>query len=500
MNTAKGSAQSSEPWKEQQGYLTEGWRGASDLWKEKKDTPYFSGPTYAGPTDWQRQQLEVQKGTGDQIAQIGAFNTQKAQDLINRAMGHAFMGDVSAGADTYGGTGFNPSSSYRATAAPQAVSYVGSDQPILDRYRAAGYAERAPAPTNINATNYMTGAHGVSDNPYFMGGLEAAFTPAVNKFNREVLPGIKSAAISNGAYGGARQDISEGIAAAETQKNLADIAASAFLQQYGSERQIGSQQENLASQLSSAQKTKEAELAAQNWATAEQLGTSRYNTTEGLRAGDMNTANKLGVDWATSQNENNLKATLAANANALDWAKTLEGSNLQNALATDKNAMNWAMSQDQLGTQRWSQLQDEAAKRNQGRDTLNSAWDTSMLNAVPTLSNLGTSQWMQGQSSAGAAGAQEQQWNQQGMDAELNNWLNQQNWDWNNLKQYTGIVQGYNPGLVQNAAKNNPLSSIFGGAMGGALGGSTLGNLTGLFGQQSGAIGGGLLGALLGAF
>lgn len=450
MNSARGSSTGTEPWAKQQGYLEEGWRDAANLWHTKKDTPYYRGQTLAGPTDYQRQvSLAAQQGAAD-IATAGSRNITNGQEMLARAMGRGSLGDVLAGADTFQSYG-----------APSQVN-----QPGLETYRAARYMGRnAPTP-QINSTNYMTGSHDVNEGSYFAKGLDAALTPVLNKLRRETLPGIASNAIANGAYGGARQDITEGVALADAEKNLSDVIANAYLEQYGRERQIGAQQEQAASQLSSAEATRLAELASQNWATGEQLNTSRYNTTEQLRAGDQTSRNALNVDWAKDTNRNNL-----------DWAKT----------------------QDQLGTQRWLELQNAANARNLNRDNINAAWDTSMLNMAPQLQQMGINQQMTGTNWGAQAGAQEQAWQQAALDDAFNNWQNAQNWDWNNLKQYTGIVQGYNPGLVQNN-QTSRAQNILGGILGGAAGGYGLQQMMpGMLGQN-GAGYGAILGGLLGMF
>jgi hypothetical protein len=517
MNSAKGSSSGTEPWSQQQGYLTEGWRDAAEIWHKKKDTPYYNGVTLAGPSDAQRQALEAYRQSGSDIAAVGAQNANWAQQLFGNAFGRQKLGDVSASADTFARSGFTPTSSYQPRPefttmnAPTAVSYVGSNQPGLERYRAALYNESMAPSTSINYTNSMTGARNPATDPTFLSGLEASFTPVINRFNREVLPGIKSAAITSGAYGGARQDISEGVAAADMARSLEDIAKQAFLEQYGRERQIGSQQEMASTQLAQQTAQRRAELEAQNWATREQLGTQRYTTTEGLRAGDTSDVNKLNTDWGMGQDKLRQEAILSQNKNALDWATVTQDAKLKAALAgdenalraalaSDKNALDWAAGNEALANQRWLQSQAAAAQRNLARDTLNTNWDTSMLNMVPTLSGLGTAQWQQGRQLEGQAGLQAQQWRQAALDDQFNNWLNAQNWDMSNLKQYAGLVQGYNPGLVQNPTKSNPLTSIFGGAMGGAMGGYGLGKATGWFDPQSGGGYGALLGALAGAF
>lgn len=517
MNSAKGATQGTEPWSQQQGYLTEGWRDAADIWHNQKATPWYQGQTYAGPTDFQRDQINATKSTGSTIAGIGQTNASGSQSFLNNALNRAFLGDVDPRADSYSGanwsgSNFTPTSSYRPAQAPSSIGYSTSDKPELMDYRAAGYTgsgmNTPGAPIQFN--NHMTGFQNPLSNPTFLAGLEASFTPAIQQFERTTMPQINSAAIQNGAYGGARHDISQGVAAGEFGKNLSDIAARAFMDEYGRERTIGAGQETALTQLEQQTAQRERELASQDWATGEQLATQRYTTTEGLRAGDLGNRNKLNVDWTLGSDKLNLDATLAANRNALEWGMGQDSNALKAALSQDANmldwtkasdsmGLDWAKSQDALGSERWAQLQDEASKRNLQRDAINADWDRTALGMVPELSQLGTGQMLQGQTTVGQAAGQEQMWNQAQLDDLFNNWQNQQNWQTDQLKNYLSAVQGYNT-MGQGPIKNNPLTSIFGGMLGGASGGYGLGKMTGLFGPQAGGLGGALLGGLLGAF
>lgn len=74
-------------------------------------------------------------------------------------------------------------------------------------------------------------------NPFIRGVIEASSRPVLEQFHRQVLPSIRSAAITQGAFGGNRQDISEGIAASGTSQALGDIASQIVYSNFLQERQ-----------------------------------------------------------------------------------------------------------------------------------------------------------------------------------------------------------------------------------------------------------------------
>lgn len=100
---------------------------------------------------------------------------------------------------------------------------------------------RQSAAQNQQIAGQMTGAVdfglntalNVDANPYFQQALSAATRPITQSFRQEVLPGISSAAIQQGAYGGARQGISEALASDRYLQNLGDTTAKMSSDAYG---------------------------------------------------------------------------------------------------------------------------------------------------------------------------------------------------------------------------------------------------------------------------
>jgi hypothetical protein len=68
--------------------------------------------------------------------------------------------------------------------------------------------------------------------PGFQRAQEGVVTGATNALNRNILPAIRGQAISNGAYGGSRQGIAEGIAGADTASRIGDTLADMNMNAY----------------------------------------------------------------------------------------------------------------------------------------------------------------------------------------------------------------------------------------------------------------------------
>lgn len=69
--------------------------------------------------------------------------------------------------------------------------------------------------------------------PGYARAREAVQTDATNNLTRNVLPAIRSGAIADGAYGGSRQGIAEGLAGAETARYVGDTLARMDMDAYG---------------------------------------------------------------------------------------------------------------------------------------------------------------------------------------------------------------------------------------------------------------------------
>lgn len=73
-------------------------------------------------------------------------------------------------------------------------------------------------------------------NPFLAGAIDLAQRSTMENFNNSVMPAISDRSIAQGAYGGARQDIQQNLAAQDAQRGMGDIAANLTFANYGAER------------------------------------------------------------------------------------------------------------------------------------------------------------------------------------------------------------------------------------------------------------------------
>lgn len=74
-------------------------------------------------------------------------------------------------------------------------------------------------------------------NPFLSGAIQAALNPVTKSYMETVLPSINDAAISSGAYGGSRQDLSQQAALADYAKQAQDTTSQIAYSNYAQERQ-----------------------------------------------------------------------------------------------------------------------------------------------------------------------------------------------------------------------------------------------------------------------
>lgn len=140
-------------------------------------------------------------------------------------------------------------------------------------------------------------------NPFIKGAYEAAVRPITQQLQRQIIPGISDAAQGSGAYGGARQGIMEGTAAADWAKASGDIGANMYFNNYNNERNRQMQAPTLLSAadamaLAPSQALLAAGTAEQGW----QQGQLNANRQEYI-----NKANDL---WGPLQNYQNIIGSL----------------------------------------------------------------------------------------------------------------------------------------------------------------------------------------------
>lgn len=94
-----------------------------------------------------------------------------------------------------------------------------------------------------------------SSNPALQSAMSAAAQPAVQAFRESVVPGINSAAISSGAYGGARNGLALGRASQGLMQELTNTGAQMAYQNYATERGYQNQSADLFSKALGLQAT-----------------------------------------------------------------------------------------------------------------------------------------------------------------------------------------------------------------------------------------------------
>lgn len=75
-------------------------------------------------------------------------------------------------------------------------------------------------------------------NPYLAANVDTALGQATRSFNRDLLPRLRAQATTSGAYGGNRSEIAQSLLAAEVDRQMKEAAMAAYLQNYGTERQL----------------------------------------------------------------------------------------------------------------------------------------------------------------------------------------------------------------------------------------------------------------------
>lgn len=128
-------------------------------------------------------------------------------------------------------------------------------------------------------------------NPYLKGAVDSALSDVTNKYTREVLPNMGSAAIQSGAYGGGRQGVMEGLAAGEYSREANNSANNIYYQNYNAERD---RQMGAGSLFNQANALEGADIDAAMKAGEQQQGWAQGQNTEDYNRWQMEQA----APWA----------------------------------------------------------------------------------------------------------------------------------------------------------------------------------------------------------
>lgn len=188
----------SEPWKEVQPYLKEGYARAQDLYAPGNGPAYYPGQTYA-PTD---------------------PLTNQSRNMTEYYANNGMMGDLGAVRSAYGNT-LNPNALLNN---PLMGSNALLDNPLMG--------------SNALLNNPLMGDNKLlhamdQDNPYLDDYVRRAMRPVQEQLTEKLLPSIRSGAVNTGQYGGSRQALAEGTAIGDATDTMGDISARMYSDAYG---------------------------------------------------------------------------------------------------------------------------------------------------------------------------------------------------------------------------------------------------------------------------
>lgn len=176
---ATTTTQTSEPWAGQKPYLSDLYAKAQTAANQTNRTPY-AGDIIAGPNQTQLGAVNLAKQKAGQATNLGAIANSGADYLANKAKSGNYVQSATAG---------------------------NLNMPEM----------------NIMPVN-LEQVQGVS--PVTQGAINSAINPLQQRLMEQILPGIESAAIEGGAFGGSRMGVIQGQALNDFTKNAQDIAAS----------------------------------------------------------------------------------------------------------------------------------------------------------------------------------------------------------------------------------------------------------------------------------
>jgi hypothetical protein len=144
---------------------------------------------------------------------------------------------------------------------------------------------------------------------------------------------------------------------------------------------------------------------------------------------------------------------------------------------------------------------DRAAQQGQGITNTNLASGLTAAGALPNVAGAWQGYGQKDASLLQAAGAADQNWVQQNINAAMGEDYQRQNWDVQNLDLFLGALGGVpystsGTGSSTRTLNKNVAGSALGGALSGAATGAMLGSVVPGIGNVAGAIGGGAIGLL----
>lgn len=180
------STSTSQPWGPQQGYLTDAFGNAQDLYNSRSGTPFYQGDLYAGMDPLTTQGLDA------------------TQDYATGA-GAAASGNVLGAGQGLLGTGQQAAGAYSSL---------------------YGAANRDPTQANIRSAGQY------ADNPYMDGMIDSASRDVSRNLFENQIPGLNAAATGSGNMNSSRAGAAEGIMRRGAADQVGDIASNMRGQAY----------------------------------------------------------------------------------------------------------------------------------------------------------------------------------------------------------------------------------------------------------------------------
>jgi len=196
-------------------------------------------------------------GGGDSTTSVKPSKAQEA--ILNKQLDLANKVEAGGELDFYGGDTVAGQNALTGMGQQSALNQIPALQNLFSQ-QSAGLSGLL-SPGTVNAQGVAPGTEGAISGLTNTGAVQApslqssnaeltsALTnPITRQFQEQILPGISSAASSQGAFGGSRQDILEGQASADASGRIADVLTRASVGLQGQQAQQGFQAESLRQQ------------------------------------------------------------------------------------------------------------------------------------------------------------------------------------------------------------------------------------------------------------
>jgi hypothetical protein len=307
------------------------------------------------------------------------------------------------------------------------------------------------APGLYEALDFALGDILTEGNPYAQASMDSATRQITDNFTQAVLPQLGSAAQRNGAWGGSRQGIVEGLAAGETAKAVGDTAAN---------------------------------LAARNYETSLNTFGQGMSIAEGIRGQDVQ-QRQIQSQERLAKFQGDLELAVANRQISSEEAQAMMQAQAQKEMERDS-----LLSQEALANRELTSMEGRSNQQMQLDEILGKG------QLLPSVLDAGYKPALM----LDAIGADDREYDQQLIDADVARHNFGQNIDAERLNQYAQLLSGGSTNGILSGGSNtvttkSPGTSNTQKALGGAAAGASIGSMTDI---ENGGGWGALIGALAG--